>query len=123
MQVPTEDLKLLAQLKAEWSSLYDFSLYRKLTMEPAKAVFAKTTKQLITDFVNECEVFAKKFREEGPGADQHNLEQGFNLMEVLIFKIMVNILYVVLEVGMKFPCVLIFGVVFNVGPWGVRSSL
>lgn len=54
-------------------------------MEPAKVVFAKTTENLIREFVNHCYLFAVKFNEEGPGADKYDLEQGFNLMEVSIF--------------------------------------
>lgn len=89
-----EDLQLLALLRAEWSALYDASLYRKMTMEPAKQVFAKTTENLIAEFVNVCELFAAKFREEGPGAEQNDLEQGFNLKIVssnLYFRIIVII--------------------------------
>lgn len=64
-------------------------------MEPAKQVFAKTTENLIAEFVNVCELFAAKFREEGPGAEQNDLEQGFNLKIVssnLNFRIIVIIL-------------------------------
>lgn len=63
-------------------------------MEPAKQVFAKTTENLIAEFVNVCELFAAKFREEGPGAEQNDLEQGFNLKIVssnLSFRVIVII--------------------------------
>lgn len=82
LQIPPEDIELLERLKKDWETLYESSLYRSLTMEPAKAVFANTTQQLIVDYVNFCEEFANRFYTEGPGAESQDLDHVCELMTV-----------------------------------------
>lgn len=51
-------------------------------MEPAKAVFAKTTTSLIAEFIDHVKEFVKKFYDGGPASENLDLEPAFLLMDV-----------------------------------------
>lgn len=99
VQIPPEDVQLFNQLKKEWDKLYNNSLYRSLTMEPAKKVFAKTTTSLIAKFIDNIKEFVQKFYDEGPLSENLDLEPAFLLMDV---SIITQILCIVSYYGCRF---------------------
>ncbi|CAH0394939.1 unnamed protein product [Bemisia tabaci] len=74
--VSAEDRQLFSSLKSDWNSLLDLSMYRKLSLEPAKSVFAQITRNDIMKFGESTEVFTQRYYEEGPGSIKQNLKLG-----------------------------------------------
>lgn len=84
LQIYASDLVMFTQLHSNWQRLLAWAYYRERLLEPSKAIFVTTSKQMVFDLEHICRLFAAEFFERGPTSAGRNVDYCMILMEVII---------------------------------------